>query len=197
MSRVRLGSPPACHQLRILPWHITSSTLLTHFYLHPISSPTLSSHHYALLMYSDILTTFLTTLYLFLTFTMASSTPTTDASSPVTRIATFRFRPNVTAEQKGGRTSAFLALYAEHPELLLEGPKGGRPLDTPLNLTNVKRESAWDTGFVVVFKVRKSACCVPEVSQIVDLAATVSRTACTIFLHKTSEDTPEGESSRR
>ncbi|KNG46925.1 hypothetical protein DDE82_006374 [Stemphylium lycopersici] len=73
-------------------------------------------------------------------------------SPPVTRIATFRFHANVTAAQKGDRTAAFLALYAEHPELLVEGPKGGRPLDTPLNLTNVKRESVWDTGFVVVFK---------------------------------------------
>lgn len=59
----------------------------------------------------------------------------------------------MTPAQKGDRTAAFLALYAEHPELLIEGPKGGRPLDTPLNLTNVKRESLWDTGFVVVFKV--------------------------------------------
>jgi hypothetical protein len=101
-------------------------------------------------MYINILAAFFTTLPPLLTFTMASLTPTT---SPVTRIATFRFRPNVTAEQKGDRTSAFLALYAEHPELLLEGPKGGRPLNTPLNLTDVKRESMWDTGFVVVFKV--------------------------------------------
>ncbi|KAF1942752.1 hypothetical protein EJ02DRAFT_443867 [Clathrospora elynae] len=84
----------------------------------------------------------------------ASSPPSfpTTTSPPVTRIACFRFKPNVTAEQKGGRTAAFLDLYAEHPELLVEGPKGGRPLDTPLNLTNVKREDAWDTGFVVVFK---------------------------------------------
>jgi hypothetical protein len=74
----------------------------------------------------------------------------------VTRIATFRFHPNVTAAQKGDRAAAFLALYAEHPELLVNGPKGGRPLNTPLNLTNVKRESVWDTGFVVVFKVCES-----------------------------------------
>jgi len=74
-------------------------------------------------------------------------------SPPVTRIATFRFHDHVTAAQKGDRTAAFLALYAEHPELLIEGPKGGRPLDTPLNLTGVKRDNVWDTGFVVVFKV--------------------------------------------
>ncbi|KAG9379768.1 Dabb domain containing protein [Pyrenophora tritici-repentis] len=74
-------------------------------------------------------------------------------SSPqVTRIATFRFKPDVTAEQKGDRAAAFMALYAEHPELLAEPPKGGRPLDTPLNLTNVKRESIWDMGFTVMFK---------------------------------------------
>ncbi|KAI4605004.1 hypothetical protein J4E83_010875 [Alternaria metachromatica] len=83
---------------------------------------------------------------------MSTSTPNSTDTSPVTRIATFRFHPNVTAEQKGDRASAFLALYAEHPELLVEGPKGGRPLNTPLNLTNVKRESVWDLGFVVVFK---------------------------------------------
>lgn len=87
-------------------------------------------------------------------FTMSTSTTNNTDSSPVTRIATFRFHPNVTAEQKGDRASAFLALYAEHPELLIEGPKGGRPLNTPLNLTNVKRESVWDMGFIVIFKVR-------------------------------------------
>jgi len=32
-------------------------------------------------------------------------------------------------------------------------PKGGKPLDTPLNLTNVKRDSLWDMGFTVTFKV--------------------------------------------
>jgi hypothetical protein len=82
----------------------------------------------------------------------------TDSNStqpPITRIACFRFRPNVTAEEKGGRTSAFLDLYAQHPELLLVPPKGGRPLSTPLELTNVKREEKWDTGFIVVFKVCK------------------------------------------
>jgi hypothetical protein len=83
----------------------------------------------------------------------SSSTPGSTAYAPVTRIATFRFHPNVTAEQKGDRASAFLALYAEHPELLVEAPVGGRPLNTPLNLTNVKRESIWDLGFVVKFKV--------------------------------------------
>lgn len=81
------------------------------------------------------------------------ATQSASDSSPVTRIATFRFRDEVTPAQKGDRTAAFLALYAEYPELLVEGPKGGRPLNTPLNLTNVKRESVWDTGFVVVFKV--------------------------------------------
>ncbi|KAF2828698.1 hypothetical protein CC86DRAFT_347117 [Ophiobolus disseminans] len=73
-------------------------------------------------------------------------------NSPVTRIACFRFRPHVTDEQKGGRTSAFLDLYAEHPELTVAPPKGGRPLNTPLDLTNVKRDTHWDTGFIVVFK---------------------------------------------
>jgi hypothetical protein len=72
---------------------------------------------------------------------------------PVTRIASFKFHPNVTAEQKGGRTSAFLDLYAQHPELLVAPPRGGRPLNTPLDLTNVKRDKEWDTGFIVVFKV--------------------------------------------
>jgi hypothetical protein len=86
-------------------------------------------------------------------FTMSTSTTNSSDASPVTRIATFCFHPNVTAEQKGDRASAFLALYAEHPELLVGQPKGGKPLNTPLNLTNVKRESVWDMGFVVMFKV--------------------------------------------
>lgn len=74
-------------------------------------------------------------------------------SGPVTRIATFRFHPHVTATKKADRACAFLALYKQHPELILEEPKGGRPLDTPLELTGVKRETEWDLGFVVVFKV--------------------------------------------
>ena len=102
---------------------------------------------------SRLLTAFVALFSLASSFTMSTSTPNSTDASPVTRIATFRFHPNVTAEQKGDRASAFLALYAEHPELLIEGPKGGRPLNTPLNLTNVKRESVWDLGFVVVFKV--------------------------------------------
>jgi hypothetical protein len=78
---------------------------------------------------------------------------TTPCETPVTRIACFRFHPNVTAEQKGGRTRAFLDLYALNPALLVAQPIGGRPLNTSLNLTNVKRDAVWDTGFVVVFKV--------------------------------------------
>jgi hypothetical protein len=74
-------------------------------------------------------------------------------SGPVTRIACFRFRENVTAEQKGDRTRAFLNLYKQNEDLLLGMPKGGKPLNTPLNLTNVKRDSVWDTGFIVTFKV--------------------------------------------
>ncbi|KAF1959825.1 hypothetical protein CC80DRAFT_590996 [Byssothecium circinans] len=70
---------------------------------------------------------------------------------PVTRIACFKFHPSTTTLQKGDRTRAFLALYAEHPDLILEMPKGGRPLETPLKLTNVKRETDWDTGFIVKF----------------------------------------------
>jgi hypothetical protein len=79
--------------------------------------------------------------------TMSSS------NSPVTRIACFKFLDHVTPAQKGDRTRAFLALYAEHPELILEMPKGGKPLNSPLALTNVKRQTGWDTGFVVTFKV--------------------------------------------
>jgi hypothetical protein len=84
---------------------------------------------------------------------MASPSASTNAAVPVTRIACFKFRPNVTSEQKGGRTSAFLDLYAQHPDLLLVPPRGGQPLNTPLDLTNVKRDKEWDTGFIVVFKV--------------------------------------------
>ncbi|KAG9200820.1 hypothetical protein B5807_10878 [Epicoccum nigrum] len=79
------------------------------------------------------------------------SSLSTPPSGPVTRIATFHFLPNVTAAQKADRASSFLALYEKHPELVLEQPKGGRPLDTPLALTGVKREKEWDLGFVVVF----------------------------------------------
>lgn len=73
----------------------------------------------------------------------------------MTRIACFKFRSNVTAEQKGDRTRAFLDLYDKSSHLILEMPRGGRPLDTPLNLTDVKREAEWDTLFVVKFKVCK------------------------------------------
>lgn len=73
-------------------------------------------------------------------------------SGPVTRIATFRFHSSVTAAQKSDRAAAFLELYAQHPELVFEGPKGGRPLNTPLELAGVKRDAGWDLGFVVVFK---------------------------------------------
>lgn len=78
---------------------------------------------------------------------------TTTLSLPVTRVATFQFYPHITATQKADRARAFLELYEQHPELVLEGPKGGRPLDTKLELTGVKREKEWDLGFVVVFKV--------------------------------------------
>jgi hypothetical protein len=75
-------------------------------------------------------------------------------STPVTRIATFRFKESVTPEQKGDRARAFLGLYEAHQDLLVGMPKGGKPLNTPLNLTNVKRDSVWDMGFTVTFKVR-------------------------------------------
>jgi hypothetical protein len=77
---------------------------------------------------------------------------TTTPSGPVTRVATFRFHPHVTPAQKADRARAFLALYERHPELILEKPRGGGPLDTPLELTGVKREKEWDLGFVVVFR---------------------------------------------
>jgi hypothetical protein len=96
----------------------------------------------------------LTSSFLFAFFRSIMASTTNSTSEPVTRIACFKFRPNVTAEEKGGRTSAFLDLYAQHPELIVASPKGGRPLNTPLDLTNVKRDKEWDTGFVVVFKVR-------------------------------------------
>ena len=83
---------------------------------------------------------------------MASSNPES-YFTPVTRIATFRFKDSVTPEQKGDRARAFLGLYAAHQELLVGMPKGGKPLNTPLNLTNVKRDSVWDMGFTVTFKV--------------------------------------------
>jgi len=92
----------------------------------------------------------LSSAIIFAVLTMATSNPT---CTPVTRVATFRFRENVTAEQKGDRARAFLGLYEAHQELLVGMPKGGKPLNTPLNLTNVKRDSVWDMGFTVTFKV--------------------------------------------
>lgn len=50
-----------------------------------------------------------------------------------------------------------LALYDEYAHLLVDKPRGGRPLDTPLNLTDVQREKIWDTGFVVKFKVCRTS----------------------------------------
>lgn len=77
------------------------------------------------------------------------------SADPVTRIACFKFLPTVTPDQKGNRTRAFLDLYAQHTDLILGMPKGGKPLHTPLALTGVKRESEWDAGFIVTFKVSR------------------------------------------
>ncbi|RMX75528.1 hypothetical protein D0869_11543 [Hortaea werneckii] len=74
------------------------------------------------------------------------------SSKPVTRIACFRFESAVTPEQKGDRARAFLGLYRQHQDLIVAMPVGGKPLNTPLNLTNVKRDSVWDLGFIVSFK---------------------------------------------
>ena len=82
----------------------------------------------------------------------------TSQSATVTRIACFRFKENVTPDQKGDRARAFLNLYEQHQDLICGMPKGGKPLNTPLNLTNVKRDSVWDTGFTVTFKVAPSWC---------------------------------------
>jgi hypothetical protein len=85
---------------------------------------------------------------IFFALTAMASCPT-----PVTRIATFRFKDSVTPEQKGDRARAFLALYEAHQNLLVGMPRGGKPLETPLELTDVKRDSVWDMGFTVTFKV--------------------------------------------
>jgi len=82
----------------------------------------------------------------------------TSQSATVTRIACFRFKENVTPDQKGDRARAFLNLYEQHQDLICGMPKGGKPLNTPLNLTNVKRDSVWDTGFTVTFKVDFPSC---------------------------------------
>jgi hypothetical protein len=75
-------------------------------------------------------------------------------TTSVTRIATFKFKPDVTPSQIGDRTRTFLALYAQNSDLILHQPRGGRPLETKLDFegTGIKRETQWDTGFVVVFK---------------------------------------------
>jgi hypothetical protein len=73
--------------------------------------------------------------------------------SPVTRIACFKFKPTITPSEKSARTKAILVLYAQHKGLVLGTPKGGKPLNMAANLTNVKREKEWDTGFIVTFKV--------------------------------------------
>ncbi|GAB1726026.1 hypothetical protein NU195Hw_Modified_23t1 [Hortaea werneckii] len=74
------------------------------------------------------------------------------SAKPVTRIACFRFKSSVTPEQKGDRARAFLGLYRQHRDLIIAMPVGGKPLNTPLNLTNVKRDSVWDLGFIVSFR---------------------------------------------
>ncbi|RMZ02316.1 hypothetical protein D0864_03225 [Hortaea werneckii] len=74
------------------------------------------------------------------------------SAKPVTRIACFRFKSSVTPEQKGNRARAVLGLYRQHQDLIVAMPVGGKPLNTPLNLTNVKRDSVWDLGFIVSFK---------------------------------------------
>ncbi|RMY85940.1 hypothetical protein D0862_11050, partial [Hortaea werneckii] len=79
-------------------------------------------------------------------------TEMTTTHKPVTRIACFRFKTSVTPEQKGDRARAFLGLYRQHQDLIVAMPVGGKPLNTPLNLTNVKRDSVWDLGFIVSFK---------------------------------------------
>ncbi|KAF9740300.1 hypothetical protein PMIN01_02935 [Paraphaeosphaeria minitans] len=79
-----------------------------------------------------------------------------EAARCVTRIACFKFKAWVGAGEIGARTGAFLALYDQYAHLLAEKPRGGRPLETPLELTGVEREKEWDTGFVVRFKVRCS-----------------------------------------
>jgi hypothetical protein len=98
------------------------------------------------------LTSTLTSTIIFAVAAMASS-QSYSTSKSVTRIATFRFKESVTPEQKGDRARAFLGLYEAHQDLLVGMPKGGKPLNTPLNLTNVKRDSVWDMGFTVTFKV--------------------------------------------
>ncbi|KAL5412159.1 hypothetical protein PMIN03_004454 [Paraphaeosphaeria minitans] len=75
-----------------------------------------------------------------------------EAARCVTRIACFKFKAWVGAGEIGARTGAFLALYDQYAHLLAEKPRGGRPLETPLELTGVEREKEWDTGFVVRFK---------------------------------------------
>ncbi|KAF2733590.1 hypothetical protein EJ04DRAFT_494953 [Polyplosphaeria fusca] len=74
------------------------------------------------------------------------------SDQPVTRIASFKFHPHVTPSQKGDRARAFLALYAQHKDLIIGMPKGGKPLLTPLQLKGVQRDAEWDTLFTVTFK---------------------------------------------
>lgn len=133
------------------PLHRFSSRLFTELNLHVFKAATTSNLSFAILSSPPMhLTSRLTSAIIFAAVAMAASSyqPTT-----VTRVATFRFKEDVTAEQKGDRARAFLGLYEAHQELLVGMPKGGKPLNTPLNLTNVKRDSIWDMGFTVTFKV--------------------------------------------
>lgn len=74
---------------------------------------------------------------------------------PVTRIASFKFRPTTTSAQKSDRAQTFRNLYAQHPHLVIEQPKGGKSLRTPLKFddTGVQGQLEWDMCFVAVFKV--------------------------------------------
>lgn len=107
-------------------------------------------------------------LFLLQTLLLSATLAMASQNTPVTRVACFRFKESVTAEQKGDRARAFLGLYAQHQDLILGMPKGGKPLNTPLNLTNVKRDSVWDTGFTVTFKVRRECEC--SIAEFTDIA---------------------------
>ncbi|KAF2020732.1 hypothetical protein BU24DRAFT_487290 [Aaosphaeria arxii CBS 175.79] len=80
------------------------------------------------------------------------SPPASANSTQPTRIALFKFLPSTTSSQKHDRATAFLALYSQHEDLIVSPPRGGKPLNTPLELTNVSRVDGWDFGFVVRFR---------------------------------------------
>lgn len=92
---------------------------------------------------------------------MSSTLPAHGCSSPVTRVAIFKFKSHVSASQKADRAHAFLGLCGAHRDLLVDMPRGGKSLGRSVMLKDPSQEtvnirgSESDFGFIVEFKARR------------------------------------------